>query len=193
LLPGTPTTEGLIAPPNSPQPNPPTITPMDNDMPEEKPTLFWGDIGCAGEDPQDFNNSIELCFIGKANTTDTDRIATLKLSLKIGSLKAAFDLRWLERVIAAKTTEEKMSTLMAAELKSKDVGKRVTINRVEEWSHIAWADRVEHLTGAILDSERLLINQVRKKLPRAMCDLLGSHSSWTAFCQAVQDLPIERI
>ncbi|KAG6843624.1 hypothetical protein H0H87_002330 [Tephrocybe sp. NHM501043] len=212
LLPGTPTTEGLITPPNSPQPKPHTITPMDNNMPEEKPTLFWGDIGYAGEDPQDFINSIELRFIGKANATDTDRIATLKLSLKTGSdahawfkgldnttrstwagLKAAFDLRWLERVIAAKTTEEKTSTLMAAELKSEDVGKKVTINRVEEWSHIAWADRVERLTGAILNSEGLLINQVCKKLLYAMHDLLGSHSSWTAFCQAVQDLPIERI
>ncbi|KAG6843197.1 hypothetical protein H0H87_007019, partial [Tephrocybe sp. NHM501043] len=157
-------------------------------------------------------NLIELHFIGKANATDTDRIATLKLSLKTGSdahtwfkgldnttrstwagLKAAFDLRWPERVIAAKTTEEKTSTLMVAELKSKDVGKRVTINGVEEWSHIAWADRVEHLTGAIPDSKGLLINQVRKKLPRTMHNLLGSHSSWMAFCQAVWDLPIKCI
>ncbi|KAG6905709.1 hypothetical protein DXG01_001190 [Tephrocybe rancida] len=177
-LPETPTAEGVIAPPNSPQPKPCIITPPpDVDMPEEKTTLFWGDIGRAGEDPQDFINSVELRFIGKANATDTDRITTFRLSLKTGSdahawfkglddtttatwtsLKTAFNLKWPEKVQATKTTEEKTSTLMAAELKSEDVGKRINVNGVEEWSHIAWADRVKCLAGVIPDSEGLLIN-----------------------------------
>ncbi|KAG6863396.1 hypothetical protein C0991_006201, partial [Blastosporella zonata] len=204
---------GIIPPPNSPKPETPKPRDTTDDMPDDKPTLFWGDIGRAGEDPQDFINSIELRFIGRANATDADRINYFRLSLKTASdahvwfkgldedtkrswdrLKVAFDSRWPERVVAAKTMEEKSSTLRATELKSSDVGKRITINGVEEWSHIAWADKVERLAGAIPDTGGLLISEARKKLPTAIRTLLtGSHTSWTSFCNEVRELPVERI
>lgn len=180
-------------------------------MPDDLPLLFWGNVGREGEDPQDFINAIERKFIGK-NASDTDKIKHLRLSLKTGSdahawyrgldtvttstwqnLEAAFNVKWPERVVAAKTTEEKRAMLAATILKPEDIGKRVTVSGVEELSHIAWADKVERLADAIPDTGGLLISATRGALPPAVKMLLGTHTSWPAFCAEVRGLSLEKI
>ncbi|KAF8064449.1 hypothetical protein FPV67DRAFT_1419770 [Lyophyllum atratum] len=180
-------------------------------MPEDGPLLFWGNVGREGEDPQDFINAIERKFIGKA-ASDLDKCRLLRLSLKAGSdahawykgldasttstwdaLEAAFSTKWPERVVAAKTTEEKRAMLAATVLRAEDIGKRVTVNGVEELSHIAWADKVERLADAIPDTGGLLISATRGTLPLAVKMLLGTHTSWTAFCTEVRGLSLEKI
>ncbi|KAF5367849.1 hypothetical protein D9615_010567 [Tricholomella constricta] len=179
-------------------------------MPEDNPKLFWGD-GRDGEDPQDFINSIERKFIGKT-AVDADKILLFTLSLKTGSdahawlrsqpltirstwttLQSAFNTKWPERIVAAKTKDEKTALLAAAILNTKDIGKRVTTNGVDELAHIAWADKVEKLANAIPDRDGLLINSTRQALPAAVRSLLGSYDTWDAFCRAVRALPLERI
>ncbi|KAF5386720.1 hypothetical protein D9615_002120 [Tricholomella constricta] len=193
-----------------PPPPSPVYQPPEYDMPDENLKLFWGD-GRDGEDPQDFINSIERKFIGKS-AADADKILLFTLSLKTGSdahawlkslsalekstwtlLQRAFNAKWPERVVAAKTKDEKTALLAAAILKPGDVGKRITTNGVDELSHVAWADKVEKLANAIPDRDGLLINTTRQALPSAVRSMLGSYDTWELFCGAVRALPLERI
>ncbi|GLB38088.1 hypothetical protein LshimejAT787_0411390 [Lyophyllum shimeji] len=179
-------------------------------MPDENTPLFWGD-GREGENPQDFINTVERKFVGKADS-GADKIDYLRLSLKASSdadawyrgldttitgtwttLVSAFNTKWPVRVIATKTKEEKTAILAATVLKEEDVGKRITVNGVEELSHIAWANKVERLAEAIPDRDGLLISATRKALPIAVRSLLLSYGSWSTFCDAVRALPLERI
>ncbi|KAG5637491.1 hypothetical protein DXG03_004430, partial [Asterophora parasitica] len=110
-----------------------------------------------------------------------------------GMLQSKFNAKWPERVAAVKTKEEKMMMLEAATLKPGDIGKQVAVNGVDELSHVAWADKVQKLMGAIHDRNRLLINSTCQALPVAIKSLLGSYSILALFCDAVHILLLERI
>ncbi|KAF8062231.1 hypothetical protein FPV67DRAFT_1783129 [Lyophyllum atratum] len=203
-------------PPPPPPPPPPSPIPTPDpgyEMPDSLPKLFWGDVGRSGEDAQDFINSIERTFIGKANATDADKIKLLRLSLKAGAeahiwfkdldadtktswaaLETAFNLKWPEKVAAAKSKDEKKTKLRETLLREGDVGKRITdSDGIEEWAHVAWANRVERLAEAIPDRDGLLIDATRLALPTAVKSLLGSYDTWPEFCDAVRALSRDKL
>ncbi|CAA7271057.1 unnamed protein product [Cyclocybe aegerita] len=170
------------------------------------PLMFWGDSKHEGENPQDFMNALELSFMQKTTAfSTTEKVKVFMLRLKAGSaakewfnglpatqkdtwehLQTAFEMRWPERVTTAKTREEKQAALGQTVLERVKLGKREKVDSVEEFSHIAWADKVERLVGAIPDNTGLLITETRKNLPRVMRKLVGSgHITWKVFCDAV--------
>ena len=78
-----------------------------------------------------------------------------------------------------KTVEEKQAALEQTRISEEEVGKRVTTNGVEELVHVIWADKVERLAAAIPDANGLLINTIRKSMPKALQKVTGSgHTTW---------------
>lgn len=172
--------------------------------------VFWGDGEQEGENPQDFMNGLELSFMQKTAVAEADKIKTFRLKLKAGSvakewftalppadkatwalLLAAFEKRWPERTTPAKTREEKQTELKQAVLKEGQLGQKEKVNGVDEWSHIAWADRVQRLAEAIPDDQGLLVAETRDKMPAVLRKLVSAeHSTWTSFCDAVRKVSL---
>jgi len=176
--------------------------------------MFWGDGEQEGENPQDFMNGLKLAFMQKAAAVDeANKIKTFLLKLKVGSmakewfnglkatekdtwahLQTAFEERWPEKTAPAKTREEKQTELKQAVLKEGQLGKKEKVNGVDEWSHIAWADRVQQLAGAIPDTHGLLIGETREKMPTVLRRLINAeHITWLTFCDAVRKISLTKL
>lgn len=204
------------APPSSPQHTPP-LTPLpidDNDsMSGDNTKLFWGDGEHEDENPQDFMNSVERSFFGKTSLTDNDKLKQFKLHLKAGSvamtwltglatnkkdtwerLQASFEGRWPEKAPPAKSSIEKVGLLKAAKLTDAEMGKRVKIDGVEEFSHIVWAHKIERLANAVPDTIGILISTIRKDMPSVLQHYVsGEHTSWLSFCDAIRAVSLTQI
>jgi len=62
---------------------------------------------------------------------------------------------------------------------------------VDEWSHVAWADRVQRFAGAIPDDHGLLVSETREKMPAVLRRLVSAeHNTWLAFCDAVRKISL---
>ena len=56
------------------------------------------------------------------------------------------------------------------------------ITGVEEFAHVVWVDKVEHLAAAITDTNSLLISTVCKAMPKILQKITGSgHTDWASF------------
>ena len=172
--------------------------------------VFWGDGEQEGENPQDFMNGLELSFMQKTTISEADKIKTFKLKLKAGSaakewftnlpetdkatwaqLQVAFEKKWPERTAPTKTREEKQTELKQAVLREDQLGRKEKVNGVDEWSHIAWADRVQRLAEALPDALGLLVAETRDNLPAVMRRLVSAeHSTWASFCDAVRKVSL---
>ncbi|KAF8229649.1 hypothetical protein L208DRAFT_1285640, partial [Tricholoma matsutake] len=175
--------------------------------------LFWGDDEHEDENPRDFINAIERQFSLKTNISDAQKLRTFELNLKAGSianqwwdslssgdndtwehLVALFMKRWPTKPPTVKTVEEKQAALEQTMITEEEVGKRVKVKGVEEFTHVVWADKVEHLAAAIPDTNGLLIGAVRKKMPRILQKVTGSgHTDWAMFCKAVRTATLSQI
>jgi len=155
-------------------------------------------------------NGLDLSFMQKSSISEADKIKTFRLKLKAGSvakewftalpatdketwvlLQAAFEKRWPEKTTPTKTREEKQTELKQAVLKEGQLGQKERVNGVDEWSHIAWADRVQQLADAIPDNHGLLIAETRDKMPAVLRRLISAeHTTWMAFCDAVRKVSL---
>jgi hypothetical protein len=150
-------------------------------------TRFWGDDDHNHENPQDFIGSIEILFLQKTATTNTQKLRAFELHLKSGSiakqwwnalsstdkdtwehLLQAFRMRWPDRMPTVKTIKEKQAALERTKITEEEVGTRVKVHRVEEFAHIIWANKIEKLAAAIPDTNGLLISSTRKAMPKAL-------------------------
>ncbi|KAF8871404.1 hypothetical protein BD779DRAFT_1805952 [Infundibulicybe gibba] len=216
---GSPRENTIESPITSPDPNPletfkypaPII---DDDMSNTAVKLFAGDDDSKDDNPQDFINSIERSFLGRTSLSEDQKLRHFQLCLKAGSvakawwndldgstqkdswdhLLIAFEERWPEKIIAAKTTEEKVAALTAATLSETAPGTKVIINGVEEMAHVAWADKLERLAKAVPDSANLLLPATIKKMPKALKTVIGTNfKTWKEFCEAVRDASVPGI
>lgn len=174
------------------------------------PTLFHGDGEQEGENPQDFMNTLELSFMMRPSISDDDKIKTFRLKLKASSvakewftelplaekatwaqLHAAFEKRWPEKTTPTRTREEKLAELKQAVLNENQLWQKEKVNGIDEWTHIAWADRVQRLAEAIPDDKGLLVAETRDKMPAVLRRLVGAeYSTWVTFCDAVRKISL---
>ncbi|KAF9456578.1 hypothetical protein BDZ94DRAFT_1315003 [Collybia nuda] len=180
-------------------------------MPENT-KLFWGDGEHKDDNPQDFMNSIEQSFFGKSSLTDADKLKQFKLNLKAGSiamtwftgltsekkntwnqLQSSFKSQWPEKAAPMKSHMERVALLKAARLTDMEMGKRVKVDGMEEYSHIVWADKIEWLTNAVPDTIGLLISSIRDEMPSVLKHYVKEHASWLAFCDAIRAISLTEI
>lgn len=173
-------------------------------MPENT-KLFWGDGEHEDDNPQDFMNGVERSFFGKSSLTDADKLKQFRLNLKAGSvamawlnglaatkkdtwehLQASFVGRWPEKAPPMKSHMERIALLKAAKLTDAEMGKRVKVDGMEEFSHIVWADKIERLADAVPDTIGLLISSIREDMPAVLKHYVKEHATWTAFCDAIR-------
>ncbi|KAG2074663.1 hypothetical protein BDR04DRAFT_1092869 [Suillus decipiens] len=107
----------------------------------------------------------------------------------------AFGKRW-PSIIAEKTKAEYEKELLDHKLSSEEVGKKMTLNNRECWTHVAWAAKILQLatnTGIAKGSSMIWL--VRSKLPDVVKDLLKDqeYNSWKEFTKAVMELEGSRL
>ncbi|RXW14874.1 hypothetical protein EST38_g10980 [Candolleomyces aberdarensis] len=200
------------------QPTPPTSThenetaqqatnedkDFDLTMSDIKP--FSGDN--PDENPQDFIRSLKRMFIARTSFSDATKVDYFQSSLKANTsadtwwidlpesnkvtweaVEKAFQEKWPVKRVTPKTPSEKKALLEETKLEEKDLGKKVVVAGVEEYSHIVWADKVEKLAKEIPDTGNLLVDSTREKLPKAIKKLVGTKDmTWAEFCKAVRGL-----
>jgi hypothetical protein len=109
-------------------------------------------------------------------------------------LGRAFKRKWPSKTPTVKTVEEKQAALEQTRISEEEVGKRVTTNGVEELAHVVWADKIERLMAAIPDANSLLVNTIRKSMPKVLQKVTGSgHTTWASFCSAVRAATVTQI
>lgn len=142
-------------------------------------TWFWGDDDHEDKNPQDFIGSIKILFLQKT-ATDAQKLRAFKLHLRLGSimkqwwsalpsankdtwehLLQAFGMRWPDRTPMVKTIEEKQAALEQTKITEEEAGTWVKVHGVEELAHVVWANKIEKLAAAILDTNSLLISSTR--------------------------------
>lgn len=169
--------------------------------------------GDKDEDPQDFINGIRKHFLMKGTLTDASKVEFLEVSLKSRSpaatwfaalspankatwaaLYTAFLVRWPVKTAPVVTPGEKQRLLETTLLQESDMGKRVMVGGVEEYTHIAWADQIEKMANDIPDTNNLLVSAIRKTLPSVIRKIIGSKDiTWLAFCNTVRAITLEEI
>src|SRR5258707_10542062 len=68
------------------------------------------------------------------------------------AIKAAFKIKWPEKAVTEMTAEKKTEMLMAEKLLESELGRKVKVGGIEEYTHVVWADRVERLANNFPDS-----------------------------------------
>jgi hypothetical protein len=75
-----------------------------------------------------------------------------------------------------------------------EVGTRVKVQDMDEFAHVAWANRIERHAAAIPDTQGLLISNVRKAMPKLLWKVAGTtHTDWTSFCSAICKVTLTQI
>lgn len=106
-----------------------------------------------------------------------------------------FDMRWPRRARKVKTMAEVENDLLGMRMEEETLGRRVMVGGQEEWSHVAWAMRMEEkVRAARWELERNAIVPVHNLLPSAIRREIGSeHANWIAFLEAVRGVNPEYI
>ena len=141
----------------------------------------------------------------KSNITDIQKLWAFQLYLKLGSVAEqwwnnlptsdkytwehhvqAFKKRWPDKATTVKTVEEKQAALEQMKIMEEEVGKQVKNNRVEEFAHVVWVDKIEQLAVVISDMNSLLIGNIWKTMPKVLQKVTGlGHTDWMTFCKAI--------
>ncbi|KAF8064947.1 hypothetical protein FPV67DRAFT_1419562, partial [Lyophyllum atratum] len=176
-------------------PVPPT-TPQASDTPELPPTPAT-DMS----DPRDFLNKLERMFMIKATFSDENKISYFQFSLKDGgpasqwfdalaenqkqtwnALRAAYNLRWPAKTAVVKTQAEKQTELNEVKIREDELCRKVKVNGIEVYTHVAWADKVERLAKAIPDDNNLLVQATRSGMAPSLKALVPhSHNTWATW------------
>jgi hypothetical protein len=82
-------------------------------------------------------------------------------------------MRWPSKAPIVKTVEEKQAALEWTTITEEEVGTKMKVKGVKEFTHVVWVDKVEWLAAAIPDTNGLLIGAVRKVMPKALINLYG--------------------
>ena len=176
-------------------------------MPANPPSTWFYSDGRTGKNPGDFIKQVEQGFTEKF--TDTYKVDKVGQYLKSGSpaekwykdelspsdsttwkyFKAAYFTWWPKLKAVIKTHAKKIMTLQAHKLMEAKAVRKVEINGTEEWGYIRWADQVLVLANAVVDSDRMLIEGVRKDLPMSMAALVtGTYTMWASFTDTVRQI-----
>ncbi|KAG6826890.1 hypothetical protein H0H92_014010 [Tricholoma furcatifolium] len=162
---------------------------MLHDMPEVEMTLFHGGTDQESENARDFINQIKKTFM-KGAVDDEFKIQFFEFSLKDGgpaaewfaelpeedkatwaALSKAFDARWPTRKAVVKTQQDKQEELTETKIKEEDLGSKVKVNGIDQYTHVAWADKIERFAKAIPDTNNLLVRATRDAIAPSLCAL----------------------
>lgn len=164
------------------------------------------------EDPQDFLKGIKRYMMMKT-FEEAAKIEYFTLCLKSRSpaeiwwdalaptdkdtwakVQTEFEKRWPAKPVTAKTTAEKQAMLEGEILKESELGTRISVGGIDEYTHVVWADKVEKLAANIPDTNNLLVASVRKSLPKTIRRIIGGKTmTWAEFCKAIRDVGHEEI
>jgi hypothetical protein len=110
-------------------------------------------------------------------------------------IEAAFRKRWLKKEPIKKTDEEYEDEIIGRKLTTEDLGKKVMIEGMEVYSHIAWVDKMTMtIKSAKLEKTTTHIRQVRRDLPDILGEKVGTgHTDWIKFLQAVMSVDVDYI
>ncbi|PPQ68022.1 hypothetical protein CVT24_002931 [Panaeolus cyanescens] len=111
------------------------------------------------------------------------------------ALRASFIQRFPDAPKAKDTKEDLQRKLMDMRLEASKLGEKEMYMGTEVWSHVAFAQRVLRMAKeAGIDQNAGTIFTVRDHLPTVITDKVSSsHSSWTAFTDAIKNVDIEYI
>jgi hypothetical protein len=164
------------------------------------------------EDPQDFLKGIKRYMMMKT-FEDEAKIEYFTLCLKSRSpaeiwwnalpltsrntwakVQIEFEKQWPAKPVTEKTTAEKQAMLEREVLKESELGLRISVGGIDEYTHVVWADKVEKLAANIPDTNNLLVASVRKALPKTIRKIIGGKTmTWAEFCKTVRDIGHEEI
>ncbi|KAG6904227.1 hypothetical protein DXG01_011610, partial [Tephrocybe rancida] len=199
-----------LTPPTPPVTPAPRITHRSR-MAQPNVTSFHGGDEQENENPRDFINSVQRYFMDRDPPfDDASKVNYLKLCLKDGSPSAewfleldddrkdtwaaalmAFNERWPQVRAATKTKGEKQEELEKARIGEADLGKKIKVNGVETWTHVAWADRVQRLVRAIPDDGSLLVKAARDNMAPSLRALVPhTNDTWATFTKAVREVSV---
>ncbi|GLB45242.1 hypothetical protein LshimejAT787_2100020 [Lyophyllum shimeji] len=175
--------------------------------------MFHGGDEDEKESPRDFLNKLERMYMLKTQFQDQEKVNYFQLSLKDGgpasqwfdalpatekatwnALKAAYNIRWPAKTAMVKTQAEKQAELSETKIGENDLGRKVKVNGIEVYTHVAWADKVERLAKAIPDDNNLLVQITRNSMAPSLRALVAhSHNTWATFCRAVREVDVNEL
>jgi hypothetical protein len=83
-------------------------------------------------------------------------------------LVQVFMMRWPSKAPTVKMVKEKQAALEWMTITEEEVGMRVKVKGVKEFTHVVWVDKVEQLAAAIPNMNGLLIGAIRKAMPKVL-------------------------
>ena len=136
------------------------------------------------ENLQDFFQSVQCIMLLRHQLGKAKKVQLFRSFLKVGTevddwfnslsatetasmdmIEDAFETRWPLRKVAVKTMAELQAELEAFKLEDKDLGKKVVICGVEEYTHRVHTDNFKRLVGKLHDQSGLLVKSTCKRLP----------------------------
>ena len=107
----------------------------------------------------------------------------------------AFKARWPLHTSATQMSEEYQMELLALTIPENEVGSIKSVGRQKIWTHVKWAEEaLELATLAEIETELMLIWQVKKQLPKAVRKLLDDkYPEWKVFTDAVKGLSTTKL
>ncbi|KAK7033710.1 hypothetical protein R3P38DRAFT_2519578 [Favolaschia claudopus] len=170
--------------------------------------MFYGDGRAGDYNPHDYIKMIKRGFITRANVSEANKVELFSLSLAASSeagawfdglganekatwaaLEAEFLKQWPKEAPVVKSAQDLAEEMMKLEMHEDDLGKKLDVDGISTYEHVQWARRMRPL--CVKDTTGLLIPQVRKKLPRAVRNLIqGTFTDWTVFLQAIRDISV---
>jgi hypothetical protein len=70
----------------------------------------------------------------------------------------------------------------------------VKVQGMDEFVHVAWANRIERRAAVIPDTQGLLISNAWKAMPKVLWKVTGTtHTDWTSFCSAIHKVTLTQI
>ena len=172
---------------------PPFHGDKDDENPEDFLRAFFRRMGTNSDDTRkaQFPNYLQ------ADSVADDWFMDLSAAEKKtwSDIQTAFRTRWPRKKQVKKSQEEYEEEITTHKLKIENLGDKEKIAGREVYSHIAWADRLAiAVKGAKLERTMTYIGQIRKDLPKAIREKVGTgHTDWEVFLQAVRDVDIDHI
>ena len=107
----------------------------------------------------------------------------------------AFKARWLPCTSATQTSEEYQTELLVLTIPENEVGSIKSVGRQKVWTHVKWVEEALELATLVeIETESMLIWQVKKQLPKVVRKLLDDeYLDWKAFTDAVKGLSTTKL
>ena len=107
----------------------------------------------------------------------------------------AFKARWLPCTSTTQTSEEYQTELLVLTIPENEVGSIKSVGRQKVWTHVKWVEEALELATLVeIETESMLIWQVKKQLPKVVRKLLDDeYLDWKAFTDAVKGLSTTKL